>query len=77
MDTQKVVTVYPNPTTGTIYIEGAEPDVKIRDTSGRLLINRVLSNGKVDVSDLPVGFYIMSVISDHQEKSISISIVKQ
>ena len=75
IDSEKVVKIYPNPTTGIIHIEGAQSDVKIMDIMGRPVINGTIINQKIDVSHLPGGFYILSVFSENKEKSISI--VKQ
>lgn len=75
MDDGKAVKIYPNPTTGIIHVEGAQSRVKIVDMLGRPVVNGIIINQKIDVSHLPGGLYIMSVISENKEKSIPI--VKQ
>jgi hypothetical protein len=75
IDSENVVKIYPNPTTGIIHIEGAQSNVKIMDILGRPVINGTIINQKIDVSHLPGGFYILSVFSKNKEKSIPI--VKQ
>lgn len=72
MDDGKVVKIYPNPTTGIMHIEGAGPAVKILDMLGRPVMNRTISDRKIDISNLPGGLYIMSVVSGDKEKSVSI-----
>ena len=75
IDSEKVVKIYPNPTTGIIHIEGAQSNVKIMDILGRPVMNGTIINQKIDVSHLPGGFYMLSVFSENKEKSIPI--VKQ
>jgi hypothetical protein len=75
MDSEKLLKIYPNPTTGIINIEGAGSKVRILDILGRLVIDGMIINQKLDVSHLPGGFYILSVSSENKEKSIPI--VKQ
>lgn len=72
---EKVLRIYPNPTTGIITIEGAQSNVKIMDILGRPVMNGNIINQKIDISHLPGGLYMLSVFSENKEKSVPI--VKQ
>lgn len=65
----KTFTIYPNPATDVVYIEGqnqniGNANVKIYDLNGRLLINKTYNlNNKqqVDVSQLVRGVYVLTI----------------
>jgi hypothetical protein len=75
MDSGKLLKIYPNPTTGIINIEGTQSNIRILDILGRPVMTGTIVNQKLDVSHLPGGFYILSVSSENNVKSIPI--VKQ
>lgn len=53
----ETLSVYPNPATDVIYIEGAENEmVRVCDATGRLVMQQVY-NGNLDVSGLAKGVY--------------------
>lgn len=53
----ETLSVYPNPATDVIYIEGAENEmVRVYDATGRLVMQQVY-NGNLDVSGLAKGVY--------------------
>ena len=53
----ETLSVYPNPATDVIYIEGAENEmVSIYDATGRLVMQQVYT-GQLNVSTLPKGVY--------------------
>lgn len=55
------INIYPNPTKDVIYIEGVELEsISISDASGRKKIF-ILSDGKVDISDLVNGIYFIAI----------------
>lgn len=57
--------VYPNPTTGNVYLEIPESEntrelfVYVYDVHGRLLINTRLTDSQLDLSRLPGGIYFL------------------
>ena len=54
--------VYPNPTTGIVYIEtngNTLPEVRIYTVIGKL--TRITKGNKIDLSDLPNGVYILQI----------------
>ena len=57
--------VYPNPTSGTLFITGKEGidegKYMVKDAFGRILQSGVLENGTVDVSLLYAGIYILEL----------------
>lgn len=72
MDEAAVVKIYPNPTTGIIHFEGSPSEVKILDMLGRSVMDRTITNQKIDVSHLPDGFYILAVFSGSKVQSIPV-----
>lgn len=73
------ISIYPNPTYGTIYIESSlkEPfDVKIYDVKGICLFNSEFPSLKINQIDLdfPIGFYYISVITENSIFSKKIEI---
>jgi len=63
------VSIYPNPSNDIINIGLENPDnaiIEIYNVSGRLVFSKALYSKveKIDVSDLPVGIYIVKVIHD-------------
>ncbi len=58
--------VYPNPTTGVINILGVNSSVNyiLRDINGRVLINDLLSENKIDISEFQQGVYLLSIQKD-------------
>ncbi len=56
------VKIYPNPTNGIIYVEGANiQGAKIYTLSGQLLKNCSLNANQVDVNQLPNGMYLLQL----------------
>jgi len=67
LDTAKIVwLVYPNPTSGLLYIDGAIADIqclKIIDLVGNLVMNPTLQDNQLDVSNLTSGAYFLEIIT--------------
>jgi ELWxxDGT repeat protein len=58
------LTVYPNPTSGDVAIEGlatANPDYVIRDAMGRELKTGTAAGNRVNMADLPAGMYFLQI----------------
>lgn len=60
------IRLWPNPTTGLIYMEHPEPDpgiVQILDLNGAVLCDFILKGreSRLDISSLPGGVYILSI----------------
>ncbi len=70
------ITIYPNPTNGTIKIIGTEriSNVTMLDLNGKA-INYTMSNGEINLAGLQNGIYILK-ISDQENKSIFKKIMK-
>lgn len=52
--------LYPNPTTGTIYMKGvSDALVKVYDSAGQLLLTQYETEDGIDVRHLPSGYYIV------------------
>lgn len=54
--------LYPNPTSGIFQIElqGAEKAMlRIFDQNARMLLERTVGNSQIDISDQPVGIYVL------------------
>ena len=54
--------IYPNPTMDFIKINNEEPvNVKIINLNGKVVKSKNLKNGKIDISDLASGIYLLEV----------------
>lgn len=63
---QKQVKIYPNPTSDFIYLDSSEEEqlkCQIFDLTGSLIWSGIVSNGKIDVSALPSGGYVLQIRS--------------
>lgn len=59
---QQTITVYPNPTTGLVQIEGGQPEqVRVMDLQGRVLRTLPAFTTSVDLSDFPAGLYLLDM----------------
>ncbi len=62
-ETGTSLSVYPNPTTNVLWIEGVQEDnpMSIHSLSGNLVLTQTATQGtnKIDVTTLPDGFYIL------------------
>lgn len=68
IDNKKQIKLYPNPTKDFIFIDDIEGNITIWDASGRKVqsFNNVTS-GKIDVSNLNSGTYLLQVINDKKK----------
>ena len=58
-DTDASIHIYPNPATDVIHISSpTSSPIRIYDTTGRLV--KFASDNTINISDLPVGIYILS-----------------
>jgi len=64
--TTKAVRIYPNPTTGKVFISGAEnARVLVYNVTGELVVSyNDFSTTMIDLSDLNKGVYIMNIVID-------------
>ncbi|HIA05158.1 MAG TPA: T9SS type A sorting domain-containing protein [Flavobacteriales bacterium] len=67
-------TIYPNPTTGILTIEGAEGTTQVYDIYGRLVLTA--NTNTLDISQAADGIYFVRVV-DEQGKVYSCKIVKE
>ncbi len=59
------VSLYPNPSQGTLYIEGVENyNIVISDLSGKVVKRAYAVNGSLDINDLQSGFYNVAIELD-------------
>jgi hypothetical protein len=68
------LTLYPNPTTGILTIEGAEGTVMVYDIYGRLVLT--VNTNNLDISQVAAGIYYLRVV-DHQGRVYSQKVIKQ
>ncbi|ASK30110.1 hypothetical protein CEY12_08275 [Chryseobacterium sp. T16E-39] len=66
------ISIYPNPATDFIYIKNvkAPGHYKVLDTAGRIVIQNLLNNEKIDVSSLTKGNYILQITSKDKTQAI-------
>ena len=58
------LTVYPNPTNGTIYFENQLTDVAIYDIAGSLVYSQSVAEQSINLSSLTAGTYILTAKSE-------------
>ena len=59
-----IFSVYPNPVNDKIFIKSQTTvTVKLMDITGKILLNTQLQNGSIDVSEYPVGLYLVQLQS--------------
>ena len=66
------ISVYPNPANNTLFIQGHTNNISnydIVNMFGQTLQSGVISNGRIDISQLPVGLYFIQ-IGNYSEKLI-------
>ena len=69
------VRAYPNPTNNIIYLELEDylnVGYQLYDINGSILLNGQVSNGKIDITEFPSGFYVLSIKSQGQQEMIKI-----
>lgn len=74
------ISIFPNPTTGIIEIQGKNSDegtIRLTDNLGRLLIikQKLSDSEQIDISDMPNGMYFMEILTD--ARSIIRRIIKE
>lgn len=70
------VNVYPNPTTGVLFVNGMQPkQANVFDVSGKLIPIKVEGN-KIDTQKLPKGNYILKM-EDKEGKSSTTKFIKK
>ena len=64
---------YPNPTVDKIYLESLDSNVSwtysIQSSSGLVVKEGNLIDDEIDVSDLPLGIFILTIQSDKEKRS--------
>ena len=70
----KGLSIYPNPTTGLLTIEGAEGITEIYDLYGRLVLTT--NTNTLDISTAADGIYLVRVV-DQQGRVYSQKVIKQ
>ncbi len=68
------VAIYPNPTTGIIYLKNIDPKAKIEiyNLNGGLVQRVELVNNQVNIKNLDAGTYIIKIISDDRINTIKV-----
>ncbi|MGC9151499.1 MAG: C10 family peptidase [Microbacter sp.] len=67
------LTIFPNPATTTLYIEGMEnqpTQVFIFDISGKMVLNQQLSSSFIDIGALAKGLYVLQIRNNTNVKNI-------
>jgi len=70
------VLIFPNPAKDTLYFSEEVSDIKITDTSGKIVKELSVPDKSADVSGLEKGIYILTAVSG-QGKIISRKLIKQ
>jgi hypothetical protein len=68
------ITVYPNPFTDTIYIDGitTAASYKLYAIDGKLIEVAALQNARIYFRDLPSGMYLLQLFSENKIKTIKV-----
>lgn len=66
------MSIYPNPATDFIYIKNLKgfTSYKIFDTSGRIVLQNLLHEEKIDITPLSKGNYILQIVSKDNTQSL-------
>lgn len=66
------ISIYPNPATDFIYIRNMKDsgNYRIMDMAGRIILQGMINNQKIDVSSLIKGNYILQIISKDMARSL-------
>ncbi|MCB0666861.1 MAG: T9SS type A sorting domain-containing protein [Saprospiraceae bacterium] len=61
-----IIRIFPNPTPGILTTKGFDSvaEFLVSDVTGRTIRANKLENGKIDISDLPAGIYLIELISE-------------
>lgn len=74
---QERINVYPNPTTGLLYIDNANnATVEVYNLVGERVLSASNINGSIDINDLPNGNYVVKVITDNKTATTKIAVLK-
>lgn len=60
----ETLTIYPNPTSGTIYLKGLIPansTARIYDLTGRMVLEQILDGQEIDISSISNGAYLLYI----------------
>lgn len=68
------VNVYPNPVSDLLNIEGEYTSVTLYDNVGTCVLHDTHAAGKVDVSTLPAGIYLVRVMNDRVPYTFKIAV---
>ena len=70
--------IYPNPTTGLLYISGHEPgsELTLTDMRGRVVMTEVLTanNGQIELGAVAKGMYFLNVVKGNQVAQAKIQV---
>jgi len=74
----KSVSIFPNPTTGFVYLKGvANADISVYSINGKLITNDILiSNDFINMSSLPNGIYLVKVQKEGAILTKKVSLIK-
>ena len=63
----KIITLYPNPTTGTITIQNIDTpmNITVYTIDGKRIKNLVITSNQINVESLPSGMYIIDIKNKH------------
>jgi hypothetical protein len=74
---EEKITVYPNPTTGDVFVQGPDllkGNIVLRDCLGGVVRHWNLPNEKINIADLPQGIYFLTL--NYTDSSTVVRIVK-
>lgn len=71
------ITIYPNPTNDVLYVAGANNKnaVIVKNTQGKTVLTAKLTHGKINLSSLAEGIYLVQILGE--ELQFSRTIIKQ
>lgn len=69
----QTLTIYPNPTTGQIFIQGIENlEIEVHDLFGKIVINKQVYQEPLDISHLPNGNYLLTLYHNNFVKHVKV-----
>lgn len=69
------VKVFPNPTTGLLFVQGdlkGTETFELYSTDGKMLLNGDLKSGKLDLSSLRTGMFILKIKAESGSRSVQV-----
>ena len=70
--------IYPNPASQVLFVKGIDqPTFAIYDSQGALVLNGIVVDGRINISTLPSGIYLIELYATNGESLMITKFVKE